>query len=341
MDQVLDKTYYLWLEKSALSSRNSFIASFLLEILALDIDLFESVVHHEVGPKLVADLAKTTDTVSKNYFEAMEGRIYSFNRIKAMVEKAEDIRETWNYLCQSLDLSYRQQCCGSFAHQIHLGTLRCSSLVKHTKRLDARHQDLFSLNTTVSQSRQSFSVTILTVLAALFLPLSLASAILSMQYRFHELGPVLYDFFGVAWLFCTFAIVCFVLFRYGNRLLDAYWTLKHLEKRDYKSFRRSIKGVTYSYVLAWTMVLVSFLLGMFLREDTVDWRAYPILAVGLVIFITSPFVIPILDVFITLIVLFGACFSISRVAKKERTMKKIATRMGRKKTTKKSGGELV
>jgi hypothetical protein len=83
-------------------------------------------------------------------------------------------------------------------NQIQTTNLRCDALGKHTRRLDTRYKDLFDLNTTVPHSRQSFSVTILTVLAAVFLPLSLASAILSMQYRFSELGPRLYDFFGIA-----------------------------------------------------------------------------------------------------------------------------------------------
>lgn len=342
MDQLLEEGEYYRLNTSALSSHDSFLASFLLLLLVLDINLFESAIHHEVDPQLVTDLAKPTDTVSTNYFEAMTGRIYSFNRIKAMVEKSEDIKETWAYLCHSLGLADKHQRRGSFEQEIGLTTLRCSSLVKHTKRLDTRHQDLFTLNTTVSQSRQSFSVTILTVLAAMFLPLSLASAILSMQYRFHELGPVLYDFFGVAWLFCTFAIVCFVLFRYGNCLRDRFWRLKYLQTRDYNSFRRAILGVTYSYVFGWTLVLISFLLGMFLNKETVDWRAYPFLAAGIVIFITSPFVVPFLDMVITILTLVGACFSMRKVLHEDRAKKDLKTRLMRsKEKEKRSGVELV
>jgi hypothetical protein len=162
--------------------------------------------------------------------------------------------------------------------------LQCDALGKHTRRLDTRYQDLFALNTTVSQSRQSFSVTILTVLAAIFLPLSLASAILSTQYRFSELGPRLYDLFGVAWMFFTFALLCFFLFRYGTCIIDKYWSLEHLEKRSSGTWRSSIRGTTYAYVLAWMLVLVSFLLGMFLRDSAVDWKAYPLLGIGVAIF---------------------------------------------------------
>ncbi|UKZ69193.1 uncharacterized protein TrAtP1_010203 [Trichoderma atroviride] len=55
---------------------------------------------------------------------------------------------------------------------------------------------------------QSGNVQMLTLLATIFLPLSLSAGVLSMQSRFKDLGDLLYDFFGVVVLLgaggCTF-----------------------------------------------------------------------------------------------------------------------------------------
>lgn len=313
-------------------SCDSFLSLFLLECLLLDIDVLERAVQFEIGPKLRTDLMVITDAVPTNSFQAMEARIYRFNLMKCMVAKAEDIRETWAYLCQTLNLTDENKWPRGLRAQVRSETLRCASLIKHTKRLDTRYEDLFALNTTVSQSRQSFSVTILTVLAAVFLPLSLASSILSMQYRFNELGVRLYDFFGVAWLFCTFALACGALVRYGTYLSDRLWSLRHLQKEKYKTWKGSIKGIAYSYAAGWTFVLVSFLLGMFLKDQGVDWKAYPFLGAGIAIFALSPFVVPTLHILIGVLCVFAACFSLSRSFKREKRDKR-RNMLGRRKST--------
>jgi hypothetical protein len=51
----------------------------------------------------------------------------------------------------------------------------------------------------------------LATLASLFLPLSLATGILAMQTRFRDLGPLLFDYFGLSILLITFAAVVFGL----------------------------------------------------------------------------------------------------------------------------------
>ncbi|PSN67370.1 hypothetical protein BS50DRAFT_634745 [Corynespora cassiicola Philippines] len=171
-------------------SPNDMVFLLLLEIIANDVSELEHAVQREIKPKLTTDLTKATDSISSDYFQAMENRIFSFNRIKFMVEKAEDVSETWDYLRRKINLSsvVSGGAVSDFEGQVRSVSLQCSSLMKHTKRIDTRHQDLFALNTTVSQSRQASSTIILTVLAAVFLPLSLASAVLSMQTRLQDLG---------------------------------------------------------------------------------------------------------------------------------------------------------
>jgi Mg2+ and Co2+ transporter CorA len=60
------------------------------------------------------------------------------------------------------------------------------------------------LSQEISQSR-AFQE--LTVLATIFLPLSLAAGVLSMHFRFKDLGARFYDFLGVFVLLVTFAAV--------------------------------------------------------------------------------------------------------------------------------------
>jgi uncharacterized membrane protein len=95
-------------------------------------------------------------------------------------------------------------------------------------------------------------------------------------------------------MFFTFALLCFFLFRYGTRIIERYWSLEHLEKSSYGTWRSSIQGITYAYVLAWTLILVSLLLGMFLRDSAVDSKAYPLLGIGVVIFLVAPVLVSIL-----------------------------------------------
>ncbi|KAI1013670.1 hypothetical protein LB503_010700 [Fusarium chuoi] len=58
---------------------------------------------------------------------------------------------------------------------------------------------------------QTKGVQQLTLLATIFLPLSLASGLLSMQTRFKDLGTLLYDFFGVVMLLAAIVIIIMIL----------------------------------------------------------------------------------------------------------------------------------
>lgn len=78
----------------------------------------------------------------------------------------------------------------------------------------------------------------LTIMAGLFLPLSLASAILSMTTRVRALGAILWDWFGLA-----IVIVTLVLFGYS---FTAFWNpykFKQGDKYMARKFDRYIRGV--------------------------------------------------------------------------------------------------
>ncbi|KAJ4326730.1 hypothetical protein N0V84_002848 [Fusarium piperis] len=78
-------------------------------------------------------------------------------------------------------------------------------------------------------ANQTRSVQRLTLLATIFLPLSLAAGVLSMQTRFVDLGFLLYDFFGVAVLLGAIVVIIFII-------MTVIATIKEAEsrlKRDY------------------------------------------------------------------------------------------------------------
>lgn len=106
---------------------------------------------------------------------------------------------------------------------------------------------------------QADSVSQLTWLAAVFLPLSLAAAILSMQTRFIDLDLLLYDFVGMVVLLGALAILLNIFSRYGIPLYN--WLLRRVYwGNDFPEVHKAIKAF---WVFVWMSVLLaSFLVGM-------------------------------------------------------------------------------
>ncbi|KAL9473478.1 hypothetical protein ACSS6W_007858 [Trichoderma asperelloides] len=110
---------------------------------------------------------------------------------------------------------------------------------------------------------QSSNVQMLTLLATIFLPLSLAAGVLSMQSRFKDLGDLLYDFFGVVVLLAAAVALLVVIMlllssakELESRLFKYHW---------YKAILRpallaTIFGITLTLG---ALVLTSFVVGMF------------------------------------------------------------------------------
>lgn len=104
--------------------------------------------------------------------------------------------------------------------------------------------------------QQSNSTWMLSVLASIFLPLSLASSVLGMQARFVDLHYLLYDFCGVAVLFLTLLGLILALVKLYVRL--THWVT------NLRGFRKVISQVTFvmTILILWALVLSSFLVGM-------------------------------------------------------------------------------
>ena len=78
--------------------------------------------------------------------------------------------------------------------------------------------DLVSARITLGQEEQAVSVNRLTLLAAIFLPLSLASSLLSMGTRALDLGVLWYDYLGISVFLVFFAVLVYQGLRASGRL---------------------------------------------------------------------------------------------------------------------------
>jgi hypothetical protein len=88
-------------------------------------------------------------------------------------------------------------------------------LVSRIMERRVRRYDLFVNNLNIHESS---SLKRLSILAAFFLPLSLATGILSMQTRFVNLNLLLYDFLGVFCLITSIAVLAYLIFRISTKI---------------------------------------------------------------------------------------------------------------------------
>lgn len=129
---------------------------------------------------------------------------------------------------------------------------------------------------------ESKSVKRLTVLATIFLPLSLSTSILSMEFRFKDLQLRLYDFLGVFTIIGTAALLLLLLVRAMpsieksfpfrgisvslRELLHLKYAFSYPTHVVYLSFMRPMMPLAVLFllwfVLAWVLLLVSFIFGM-------------------------------------------------------------------------------
>lgn len=121
------------------------------------------------------------------------------------------------------------------------------------------HLRLFELSRGMHEAQ---NVRLLSILASIFLPLSLACGLLSMQTRLSSLHYLLYDFFGVLVLLGTIVAVILIMLR-----LYLWWKrlLTQLDRNS--TFRRYIRPTAHvmvlcCLVLGWGLLISSFLIGM-------------------------------------------------------------------------------
>jgi hypothetical protein len=151
----------------------------------------------------------------------------------------------------------------TFIAELHC---QCTDITKTTSRFASRlDHDLKYLD--VSRNMQeSLRVWILSALASVFLPLSIATGLLSMQNRFIDLQILLYDFCGVVVLVGT---ILFVLFQSLRGYV--FWKERFEMWTPNSVFQKGTKylvGINAAVIVfcVWGLILASFLVGMI--EDT-------------------------------------------------------------------------
>lgn len=111
---------------------------------------------------------------------------------------------------------------------------------------------------------ESKNVARLTLLAAIFLPLSFGADLLGMQFRLGELGFILYDYLG---LVVSAGLVLFLLYKVGptvRMVARVLWADPPTKKRVGLSLTRGfLQGYWLPVLLiGWSILVASFMVGM-------------------------------------------------------------------------------
>ncbi|KAJ4989073.1 hypothetical protein SVAN01_05511 [Stagonosporopsis vannaccii] len=140
----------------------------------------------------------------------------------------------------------------------------CTDLDRSWTQLITRIESSMQLFELLRSFHESSNLRLLGLLAAIFLPLSLASSLLSMQTRLADLHYLLYDFFGVIVLLGTIVLLIVVLLRLYARLKDKFDDWNFDPDNNHTRWRSFSVQYTVVSLLAvsWTLLLASFLVGM-------------------------------------------------------------------------------
>lgn len=136
-------------------------------------------------------------------------------------------------------------------------------LSKPFAQLTSRMSRNVELTNLLRSMQESINSRTLNLLAYIFLPMSLATSLLSMSTRFAELGPLLYDFCGVIVLFASLLLMVFLMLKIYQRIKN----ITQFEERrnlDSRHTRNIFYGLLFwaFVVILWPIVLSSFIVGM-------------------------------------------------------------------------------
>ncbi|KAF7537975.1 hypothetical protein G7054_g3288 [Neopestalotiopsis clavispora] len=208
-------------------SRNSSLAKDLMEEMTYDIGFYQELESSIKNLTLLIESLSSSIEATFNRQEKNDGQEYLVDQFKELMA---DIR-------------------GVCADTLNKTTDMSASMDNQMKLLELRRE-----------IEQSSSLWILSVLASIFLPLSLASGVLSMGTRFNDLGPILYDFCGVTVLLMALAFIILVVTRQLMRLTEVIESLRSSSNRVVQ--RLWTIFLIGMMLLGWGMVLSSFIVGM-------------------------------------------------------------------------------
>jgi hypothetical protein len=208
------------------------------------------------------------------------------NSCERIMAEIFDLQETINFLLDSILKIWNPTTSKSAApndKQIDMERVfelreRCRKRLNNVQRvIEAVNRD-FEAQNKVLNIQESISVKRLTILASIYLPLSLSTSLLSMQTRFIHLNLLLYDFLGVFTIIGSATLLLFVVVRAILTLKSSYsrvmwspiaaWKARHVPEKYASteiSFMLYSFNLYFFYLSLWLVFLVSFLVGMLYR----------------------------------------------------------------------------
>lgn len=138
----------------------------------------------------------------------------------------------------------------------------CTDLKRTIATLLATLEDHLRLFEPSRDMHEAHNVRLLSILASIFLPLSLACGILSMQTRFLDLHYLLYDFLGVLVLLLTLVAVILIALR--SYILTTLLFTQLNQNRIFRksTIKRDSNRVLGYLIFVWGLLFSSFLVGM-------------------------------------------------------------------------------
>lgn len=137
----------------------------------------------------------------------------------------------------------------------------CEYYKSWAQQLKSKSMEIHEVTVQRYSVKQASSVSQLTLLAAFFLPLSLAAGVLSMQTRFASLNLLLYDFVGVVVILATLGLVVGLIIRYGLDFFKLMVQGQQSQSSRFDSAKLRVMRVLFM-CLWWMAILSSFLVGM-------------------------------------------------------------------------------
>jgi hypothetical protein len=160
--------------------------------------------------------------------------------------------------------------------------LDCDSRRDYVRRLKQKTTDTHNALADFYNRKQAVRVNQLTLLAAFFLPLSLAAAVLSMQNRLVDLHLLLYDFLGVVIILSTLAAFFAWINRFGEPICETIIYANYGHRADDNPMIR--KALTIFWIVIWwAALLASFLTGM-LKDIGLGLKILGFEAAGITLF---------------------------------------------------------
>lgn len=180
------------------------------------------------------------------------------NLFRGLEAMAEDLTLTLEALLGVVGVGFEGNVDGALEFNSVAADLRGLSSDLRRKAGDipktlAHHLNFLEMRRSFSESKR---LSMLTILASIFLPLSLACGILSMQTRLKDLNYLLYDFCGVVILLLTLVALLLLFVKESMKIAS--------RSSGFLLFLKRFFGVYFAVIILsiWAFILSSFIVGM-------------------------------------------------------------------------------